>query len=349
MHLHLIYSNERSGNMIATIKDVAKLAEVSISTVSRVINDSKPVSPEARRKVINAIEVLGYEPNEVARSLVTKKSNLIGVIVDDIGSYYVSQIVRGIEEVGRMYNYDIILSSSYGDPETELRFLQLFRTKQVEGIVLVSEILNDKLINYINNLKIEFMYLNRYYNIPELPTIKLDNKNASKSMMDYLMELGHENILYTTQEKDTELTVEKCKIEPYLLAMKSMGKEPLIYEIDSHEIQGGYEAGSDIKHLIEDKDITAIFCSQDETAIGLMNYFHDNNIRVPEDVSISGYGDISVASIYRPTLTTIKEPYYDLGAVSVRKLLKNILGESLDEDNIRLPIRLIKRESCRKI
>src|SRR5690554_969599 len=123
--------------MAVTTKDVAKLAEVSISTVSRVINESKPVSPEARRKVLHAIETLGYEPNEVARSLVTKKSNLIGVIVDDIGNHYVSQIVRGIEEIGRMYNYDIIVSSSYGNAETELKFLQLLKTKQVEGIILV--------------------------------------------------------------------------------------------------------------------------------------------------------------------------------------------------------------------
>ena len=126
--------------MAVTIKDVAKLAEVSISTVSRVINDSKPVSPEARRRVLHAIETLGYEPNEIARSLVTKKSNLIGVVVNDIGNHYVSQIVRGIEEIGRMYNYDIIVSSSYGNAETELKFLQLLKTKQVEGIILVSEI-----------------------------------------------------------------------------------------------------------------------------------------------------------------------------------------------------------------
>lgn len=335
--------------MTSTIKDVAKLAKVSISTVSRVINDSKPVGPEARRKVLNAIEVLKYEPNEVARSLVTKRSNLIGVIVDDIGSYYVSQIVRGIEEVGRMYNYDIILSSSYGDPETELRFLQLFRTKQAEGIILVSEILNKKLIEYVKGLNLEFLYLNRYYNIPQLPTVKLDNKGAAKSMMDYLIGLGHENILYITQENDIELTIEKCKIESYVDCMKSINKEPYIYKVDSHEIQGGYKAGNDIRNLIEKDNITAIFCSQDEIAIGLMNYLYDNNIRVPEDISVAGYGDISVASIYRPTLTTIKEPYYDLGAVTIRRMVKSILGESLQEKNIRLPIRIIKRESCKKI
>ena len=330
--------------MAVTIKDVAKLAGVSISTVSRVINDSKPVSPEARRKVLHAIKELEYEPNEVARSLVTKKSNLIGVIVDDIGSHYVAQIVRGIEEIGRMYNYDIILSSSYGSAETEMKFLQLLRTKQAEGIILVSEIMNEKLLEYLKELKIEFIYLNRYYNVPELPTVSLNNKQASAMMMEYLIELGHENILYVTQEKDIEQTIEKCKIEAYNEAMKKIGSKSVIHQIDSHEIYAGYNAGPEIQKVIKENDITAVFCCQDELAIGLMNYFYDNNIKVPDDISVAGYGDINVASIYRPTLTTIKEPYYDLGAVSVRKILKKLIGEPIDEDKIVLPMRLIKRE-----
>ena len=127
--------------MASTIKDVAKMADVSISTVSRVINDSKPVSPEARRRVLHAID----KPNEVARSLVTKKSNLIGVIVEDIGSNFISQILRGVEEVGRMYKYDILLSSSYGDQESEMKFANLLAQKQVEGIIVISNLHNPKL------------------------------------------------------------------------------------------------------------------------------------------------------------------------------------------------------------
>lgn len=335
--------------MAVTIKDVAKLSGVSISTVSRVINDSKPVSPEARRKVLNAIEVLGYEPNEVARSLVTKKSNLIGVIVDDIGNYYVSQIVRGIEEIGRMYNYDIVLCSSYGDADTEIRFLQLLRTKQVEGIILVSEILNDSLVEYIETLKIQFIYLNRYYDIPELPTISIDNKKASQMMMDYLISQGHKKILYVTQEKDIDMRVEKMKLDAYEEAIKSIESQNFIYEVNSHRVHGGYRMGPDIQKLVKDNDITAIYCCQDELAIGLMNYFYDEGIKVPDDISVVGYGDISVAAIYRPTLTTIREPYYDLGAVAVRKILKSLIGDPIDDREIQLPVRLIERNSCKKL
>lgn len=336
--------------MTITIKDVAKMAEVSISTVSRVINDSKPVSPEARRKVLHAIEVLGYEPNEIARSLVTRKSNLIGVIVDDIGSYYISQIVRGIEEVGRMYNYDIILASSYGDPEMEMKFLQLFKTKQVEGIILVSEIVDDKIIDYIENLKLQVVYLNRYYYVPSLPTVFLDNKKAVNMMMQYLIELGHENILYLTQEKYINSTTERWKIESYKESMAKINKDPILYKIDARRIESTYKHGEDILEFILANNVTAVFCCQDELAIGLMNYLYDQEIYVPERISVAGYGDISVASIYRPTLTTIKEPYYDMGAVSIRKILKIISGKkNSNKEDIELPIRIKKRGSCKKI
>lgn len=336
--------------MTVTIKDVAKMAGVSISTVSRVINDSKPVSPEARRKVLHAIENLGYEPNEIARSLVTRKSNLIGIIVDDIGSYYVSQIVRGIEEVGRMYNYDIILGSSYGDSEIEMKFLQLFKTKQVEGIILVSEIMDEKVVEYIKGLKMEVVYLNRYYNVPDLPTVYLNYEKAVNIMMQHLIELGHKDILYITQVNDVDLTTEKWKINAYKENMKKINKDPFIYRINTHKIDGVYKYGGEILKAIKYNNITAVFCCQDELAIGFMNYLYDHGINVPEEVSIAGFGDISVASIYRPSLTTIKEPYYEMGAVSIRKILKSILGKKGDKtDDIELPIRIRKRGSCKNI
>ncbi len=333
--------------MTSTIKDVAKMAEVSISTVSRVINDSKPVSPEARRRVLNAIDILEYRPNEVARSLVTKKSNLIGVIVGDIGNGYVAQIVRGIEEIGRMYNYDIVLCSSYGSAETEIKFVQLLRRKQAEGIILVSEIDNQEVVNQIDDFKLPFVYLNKYYNIDKSPTVSIDNFEATKVMMNYLSVHKHSNILYLTQEKDKDITIEAIKIRAYEETMKSWGFEPIILNIDGRSIEDGYSAGPAVKRAIDEKGVTAVFCCQDEIAIGLINYFYDNNIKVPEDISVVGYGDISLASIYRPTLTTIREPYYDLGAVAIRSLLKKLKGETTVEQTIRLPIQLLERESSK--
>lgn len=335
--------------MAATIKDVAKLAGVSISTVSRVINDSKPVSPEARRKVVKAIEDLGYKPNEVARSLVTKKSNLIGVIVNDIGNSYVAQILRGIEEIGRMYDYDIVLCSSYGDEETELKFIQLLLRKQAEGIILVSEILNQSAIDYMKDVKVPFVYLNRHYEVLDFPTVKISNEGATKKVMDYLISQNHKNILYVGEDKDLETTVEKYKVATYKDSMEDIGSKPIIYQVPGNQINDGYSHGEDVLDLIEKNDISAVFCSQDELAIGLISYLYDKGIKVPEDISFVGYGDISLASIYRPKLTTIREPYYDFGAVAIRRILKFIKGESIEEQTIDLPVQLMVRESVKKI
>lgn len=331
--------------MATTIKDVAKMAEVSISTVSRVINDSKPVSPEARRRVLKAIDELGYKPNEIARSLVTKKSNVMGIIVDDIGSSYVAQIIRGVEEVGRMYNYDLLLLSSYGDKDSEHRFAQLLMQKQVAGIIVVSEILNMEIVEYLNKTKIPFVYLNKYYNVLESPTVAIDNYDASKKVMKYLVDGGHKKIAYVSQEKDIEITIEKQKVEAYKKWMKRIKESPLILYVDGHNISTGYKLGNQVKNLIEKDGVTALYCCEDEIALGIINYLYDHNIKVPEDISIVGYGDTSLASVYRPKLTTIKEPYYDIGAVSIRKILKQLQGESLERQTTLLPVQLIVRDS----
>ena len=209
--------------MASTIKDVAKMADVSISTVSRVINDSKPVSPEARRRVLKAIEVLDYKPNEVARSLVTKKSNLIGVIVNDIGSTYVSSILRGVEEIGRMYKYDILLSSSYGDSEVEVKFAKLLLQKQVEGIIVISDTLNTKLLYRLEESKIPYINVNRFYNVDEHYTVGVNHKDGTYQMTNYLVENGHKNIGLLYVRKDFDRTEEKIKEDGYLEALEEHG------------------------------------------------------------------------------------------------------------------------------
>lgn len=335
--------------MTVTIKDVAKKAGVSISTVSRVINNSKPVSLEARQKVLEAIEELGYKPNEVARSLVTRKSRLIGVIVTDIGNSYIAEMVRGIEEIGRMYSYDIILSSSYGNKDTEKKFVQLLMSKQVEGIVLISEGNDEEVVDEIIHKHIPFVYLNRYYSSEKIPSVYINSESASYDMTKYLMELGHNNLLYITCNKDEKHSVEKYKIDGFNKALMEGNGIGYIFNAKGLKIQDGYDVGQSVYDLAKERSITGIFCCHDELAIGLMSYFYDNNIKVPEDISICGFGDLKIASIYRPRLTTVREPYYDIGAVAIRSIIKAIDKKESDEENIYLPSQIMKRESCGEI
>ncbi len=335
--------------MTATIKDVAKMAGVSISTVSRVINDSKPVSPDARRRVLHAVEVLQYEPNEIARSLVTRKSNIIGVIVDDIGLSYVSEVLRGIEEVSRMYKYDILVSSSYGNPNTQMRYIRLLLQKQVEGIIIVSESYNKDLRSILDTMKVPVSYLNRYFRNDEIATVTINNRLETSKMIKFLLDKGHENIIYLGIEKSFENTVEKFKRAGYEDAMEEAGKTINIVKLIDDSAEAFMDVASQIKEKIAKEKVTAIVAYSDEAAINVINILLDRGIKVPDDVSVVGMGDIKMASLYRPRLTTIKEPLYDYGAVSTRSLIKEINGEGKSEEIIFLPAQIVERESTKQL
>lgn len=335
--------------MSATIKDVAKMAGVSISTVSRVVNDSKPVSPDARRRVLNAIDVLDYEPNEIARSLVTRKSNIIGVIVEDFGLSFVSQVLRGVEEVARMYDYDILVSSTYGDAENENRLMKILLQKQVEGIVVITESNNEDRVQYLKELKIPVSYLNRYYRNDEISTVTINNTDALEDIVDYLYGMGHTKIAYIGLERDFNRTVDRFKHSGYVEAMKKNGlKENVINILDNSE-EAYMDLMAKLVKEIKEEKITALAVFSDEAAIKIMNLLLDEGIKVPEDVSVTGMGDITMAELYRPKLTTVKEPLYDYGAVSIRSIIKTIKGEEkMPKEKVILPSFIVERESVKK-
>lgn len=330
-----------------TIKDVAKLAGVSISTVSRVMNESKPVSPEARRKVLEAIHKLDFKPNELARSLVMKKSNIIGVTVKDIGIDYMAQTIRGIEEIGRMYKYDIMLSSTYGDPEIEKKTVDFMVTKQVEGIIVLSEDTNPESVVKLKDHKIPYIHLDRYYNSKDINTVTIDYEQASVAMTKFLFGLGHTRILYLNGHRESKLG--KDKLEGYRSAMLEAGQVPLYINTGGRGADIGYNVGVQVSKHMADDGITAVYASDDELAIGVINYCYDKGISVPLELTVVGFGDARIASVYRPRLTTVQVPNYDIGAVAMRRLIKELTeGKHATEPNY-LPVQIMERESSTSI
>lgn len=326
-----------------TIKDVAKLAGVSISTVSRVMNDSKPVSPEARRKVLDAIQKLDFKPNELARSLVMKRSNMIGVIVKDLGISYMAQIVRGIEEIGRMYKFDILLSSTYGDLEQEAKIIDFMFTKQVEGIIVISENTKPKITYKLKNQAIPFLLIDKLYDYNDIYTVGIDFYAAAKNMVECLIEKNHENILFLEGAKGSKVASEKERA--YLDVMEKNSLTSHVVECPGIGVEEGYEVGDKVRSEMEANDISVVFCSEDSIAIGLMNYFYDNHIKVPETISVVGFGDIPMASLYRPALTTVREPFYDIGAVAMRKLVKELKDKDKLASSAILSSEIVVRDS----
>ena len=335
--------------MASTIKDVAKMAEVSISTVSRVINDSKPVSPEARRRVLQAIKVLDYTPNEVARSLVKRKSYLIGVIVDDIGTSYVSKILRGVEEIGRMYNYDILLTCSYGDPKVEINLVKLLEQKQVGGILVISSNVNEKLLEKLEESKLPYLEINRFHDNEEKLTVKIEYEEISYEMVNYIISKGHKKIAAVLKANDVEKSQERYKLKGYERAIKDAGLEEYIISTKGITEKAIAEVSDQIEEAIK-SGVTAFFCTLDEIAIHIINQLRDKGIKVPDDVSITGFGGTDLTEIYRPLLTTVKISYYDIGAVAIRRILKMINKENTDKDQKSiLPLGISKRDTVKDL
>lgn len=331
-----------------TIKDVAKLAGVSISTVSRVMNNSKPVSPEAKQKVLDAIAKLDFKPNELARSLVMRKSNLVGVIVEDIGIEYMAQLIRGVEEIGRVYSYDILLQSSYGSEEALNNSIDFLATKQVEGLIIIAENITDETLIRLRQVRIPFILLDKYHSYKNLNTVKIDYEKEQYKLSEYIFDQGHENLLYIGSNDDNILN--NSKLSGYKKAINDYGKKEYIIEIDGIKSNDGYNIGKEAIEICKKNNISAVSLMNDEVAIGFIDYCADNGLKVPEDISVVGFGDYSIASIYRPNLTTVAIPYYDIGAISIRALIKRIKNEEeiLTNDWL-IDCTIVQRESSKSI
>lgn len=327
-----------------TIKDVAKQSGVSISTVSRVINDSKPVTDEVKQRVLDVIKETGYIPNPLARSLVTKKSKLIGVVVPELSDSFVNEILNGIEEIAKMYDYDILLANTYSNREQELKSINLLRAKQVEGIVMISWKVEEEHINYIQNCGIPATYISKTARNYDIHTVSTSNKEATYDMTKYLVGKGHEKIAFImTSEDDTVLEMERLSGYEDALSENNIKLEKTLIKNGGTTYEKGYES---MKELLDDNIIPdAAFVTGDEAAIGAINAICDAGYKVPEDISVAGFNDVKIAKMYRPKLTTVYQPLYDMGAVAMRMVIKMINKEILEEKKIELPYRIVERES----
>lgn len=333
--------------MSITIKDVAKKANVSISTVSRVINDSKPVSDDIKMRVVKVIEELGYKPNPVARSLVTKKSRLIGVLIPDISDPYIAELLNAIEEVAKTYDYDIILCNSYGSLESEEHYMRLLQTKQVEGMLFLTYKLRTAHKVFFETTQMPVVMINRDATELNLSSVSVNNYEAVREMTSKLFDDGHDDIVLIRNGKDSDV-FGPSQLEGFKKAYEDHSKvfdEKYVFD-GKFQVDNAYNI---VKALVDKKEVpSAIVATTDSMAVGAINSLIDAGLRVPEDVSVAGFYDTKIAELYRPQLTTIHQPIYDIGAIAIRLLIKQINGEEKERTHFYLPHDLIERDSTKK-
>lgn len=332
--------------MATSIKDVAKEAGVSIATVSRVLNDIDVVNEDTKNKVLEAIKTLGYRPNIVARSLKTQRTKTIGILVPDISSQLYPDIVRGAEDVSNIYDYNVILCNSDFDVEKEKEYLRVLREKMVDGVIYMSSSLNKEILDLINELDLKTILVETRDKDGVLPSVTIDNVKASYTGTKYLIDNGNKNLAFVGVKAENK----NAWGDRYLgfeNAMKDANikvDEDLVF-FDTLKVKSGYDAA--MQFIKSKKKLNGVVCASDEIAIGVINGLRDNGIKVPEDVSVIGFNNNYIASIFYPKLTTISQPSYDMGSVAMRMLIKLLNNKELEEGHYTLDYSLIKRNSTK--
>ncbi len=339
-------SKTESPSRGVTIKDVAQKAGVSVSTVSKVLNQNYPVSEKTRKKVLKAIQELNYTPNPTARSLVLKKTHTIGVILPDIHGDFFSEIIKGIDKKAREFGYHVLLTSSHSNlKELDEALLSLVNGK-VDGLIIMNPTLRTSYVETRLLKKMPVVLLNCCGDIQNADVILIDNYTGAYNLTKHLIKHGHRKIAVITGPVDNFDSIERLK--GYKDALREAGIEP----VQEFEFRGdftketGYEVMKAILALPEKP--TAIFALNDDMAIGAVQFAKKMGIKIPQDIAIVGFDDIPMAEYIQPSLTTVRVPMDKVGVLAAEKLFKRIRKEEEKPKFTKtiLETTLIVRESC---
>ncbi|TCP32041.1 LacI family transcriptional regulator [Scopulibacillus darangshiensis] len=333
--------------MSATIYDVAREAGVSMATVSRVVNGNPNVKPTTRKKVMDAIERLGYRPNAVARGLASKKTTTVGVIIPDISSVFFSELARGIEDIATMYKYNIILCNSDQNKEKEIHLIHTLLGKQVDGIVFMGGKITEEHVDEFKKSPVPIVLAATIDEQGEIPSVNINYEQAVFDAVSYLAENGHQKIGFVSGPLKDPING-GYKLSGY---RRSLDEHGLQYSEENVAIGDyTYESGKEATaaFLEQDEAPTAIFVSADEMAIGVVHEIKDRGMNVPGDVEVISNDNTRLAHMVRPTLSTVVQPMYDIGAVAMRLLTKYMNNEKVEDRTVVLPHRIEFRHSTKE-
>ncbi len=327
-----------------TIIDVAEKAGVSFGTVSRVINNDVHVKKETRERVLKVMETLGYVANRQARSLAGGKSNIIGVLVPDLGTGYIEEIIRGIDAELSLSDLDLILYTTHRTASKEANYVANLARGMVDGLLLVLPRNPADYIGTLTSRNFPFILIDHQGTGRSCPAVGATNWQGAYRATEYLIKMGHNRIGFITGSMDLGCSMDR--LEGYLSALRThhaVDAPELIYEGTFFQ-PDGYAGASALLDLSSPP--TAIFASNDIMAMGVMDAVRSRGLRIPDDVSIVGFDDIPQAAVVRPALTTVNQPLEKMGRVATQMLLDLLRSPEKETGRIELPTELVIRDSC---
>lgn len=333
---------------MVTIRDVAARANVSVTTVSRVLNNKPDVSEATKRRVKKAIEELGYKPSGLARGLVLQKTNSIGLIIPDISNPFFPAIVKGIERRAKELGYSLLLCTTDNDKQEETEALALLRSKQVDGIILSFSLQSQEALLELEKQGFPIVQIDRQVKKSGYPAVTIDNQKSAFKATEFLINQGHTKIGHVTGHLNVETALQR--LDGFRLALKKHGVE---YRED-WVLPGdfGRETGKACmeRFIAMSERPTAIFFANDLMAFGAYEAIFNHGLNIPEDFSIIGHDNIDVASVIKPGLTTMEQPQYRLGQIAAEKLIGMIEGkQDSPAQTVVLESDLVVRESVKQI
>lgn len=325
-----------------TLLDIAKKVNVSKTTVSMVLNNKEiNVSKETREKILKAAKDMNYIPNSLARSLSTKKSYTLGMIIPDIQNPFFSEMAKAIEIEGEKHGYSMILCNTLNDEKKEIEYLKLLISKLVDGVIIAACSDEKEWIKILKSNKIPFIILDRLISDEkDINGVFCDNKKGIELGVEYLVNKGNRNIAFVTGKSNVEIA--NLRLESFKNIAEKLGvfNEELIEEAE-FTMESGISATERI--LKKNINVDVIFYSADVMALGGMKYLIRNGYKIPEDISILGYDNINICSYMEPELTTIAQPIYKIGEYSCKLLMDLINNKSIKNKIITLEPSLVER------
>lgn len=326
---------------MSTIRDVAKLAGVSVATVSRVINNKEYVSQDTKDKVLLSIQQLKYKPNDVARSLFKGKSKMIALLVPDIMNPFFPELARSVEDVCNLHGYTFVLCNTDNSKEKELSYLNALQQKSVDGFIIVSSTLSRE---HTEEVKVPIISLDRTFD-NKLSTVKSNNRHGAKIATDHLQSIGCKTIAHVTGPEDASNTLER--LQGYLDVVRDED-----WFTSDYIVTGNYNMqaakGVITELLVAHPEIDGLFVGNDVMAVGALKAAEELEIRVPEDLSIIGFDGITLGDATTPTLTTVAQPIYKMGSRAAELVIEQINNPTNPKKVEEFPVQLIERQSTRR-
>ena len=340
---------------MVSINDVAERANVSISTVSRVINQNANVSREKEKAVLKAVDELDYIPNGLAQGLVTKKSKSIGVLIADIANLYYSYLVKSIEKELRAAGYYAIIGNTEWDAKREKEYMRHLMQRQVDGFILASTSLNSSYLEQLVNKDIPLVVLDREFETDQIDKIRIDDYKGGYQAAEHLLECNYNYFIHLQGAEFTVTAADRAR--GFRDCMQKNGIDQANYKIISSSFVES-EAAQNIADFLDARDLKdkrpGIFAANDAAAFGVLKELKKRGIKVPEQAGVVGFDNVNFAEYSSPALTTISRPIDRIGQLSAEILLERLKKEESENEEVSpksltLSVNLVKRESTKKI